>query len=33
VTSILARQTELAIEAVDIVVGDIHLFETTGDVA
>jgi hypothetical protein len=33
VTSILRRQTELAIEAVDIVVGDIHLFETTGDVA
>ncbi|MCU1530358.1 MAG: hypothetical protein JWP75_4121 [Frondihabitans sp.] len=33
VASILRRQTELSVEAVDIVVGDIHLFETTGDVA
>ena len=27
----LSRQTELVVEAVDIVVGDVHLFETEVD--
>lgn len=33
VSSVLARQTELTVEAVDIVVGDVHVFDTVGDVA